>query len=560
MSTQEETKDVFKIQRLERAEQWPTWHIRFMGYCDVKGCLQALLQSTAQGATPEGTEVPENAAAQAAANEAFDKQNRQARGLLLQAIGDDHIQELAGLKSAHEIWERLERRFVTAGADNSAIHRTRLHSTKLKPGEDMEGHLNKLDRHKLAYVSTGGQVPDEEYIRIIFDSLPREYSTIRTALSVLPKGQLTVNKVRQDLIAEYLNAQLQFEANAAVRQQNLAFAAEARQHQGDQGGRARERAGGRRGGDRQGRKGSSSGFCGVCFVCGETGHRAHQCEHRKGAKQDERRGGGDRRPSGGTDAQKPAPSPPAAAAPAAHGAQPRQPVAAAARAFATVVTLAQRPERVLRPDPVPLPSDKDWLKKLPPARDFFEEDEIEEHLYHIQPPLACAAETRNMVSHALRASVVGAHKKTRKNQLYLDSAATEHMVNRAELLTNLVPVKGKEVLVANGEYLPVVAKGTLILQTRPDFIAEVHDVLLVPGLHCNLFSVRRISSRGYDLCFRQDLCEIVGPETTSERPYLARARISTDNQLYEVEGKIRTHGDPVAMALAARSSFVPKFL
>jgi hypothetical protein len=165
-----------------------------------------------------------------------------------------------------------------------------------------------------------------------------------------------------------------------------------------------------------------------------------------------------------------------------------------------------------------------------------------------------------MVSHALRASVVGAHKKTRKNQLYLDSAATEHMVNRAELLTNLVPVKGKEVLVANGEYLPVVAKGTLILQTRPDFIAEVHDVLLVPGLHCNLFSVRRISSRGYNLCFRQDLCEIVGPETTSERPYLARARISTDNQLYEVEGEIHTHGDPVAMALAARSSFVPKFL
>jgi hypothetical protein len=104
-----------------------------------------------------------------------------------------------------------------------------------------------------------------------------------------------------------------------------------------------------------------------------------------------------------------------------------------------------------------------------------------------------------------------------KDTWILDSGATEHMTFREDWMEDIVMIKGGDVRIADDRRVPGIAKGNvkisrLIGKEWKEGILK--EVLLVPGLGRNLFSVGAATNRGYQVIFRHDTVCIRSPDGT----------------------------------------------
>ena len=114
---------------------------------------------------------------------------------------------------------------------------------------------------------------------------------------------------------------------------------------------------------------------------------------------------------------------------------------------------------------------------------------------------------RLLVSHALSASVKGRH-----DSWIMDSGATGHMCNNVMLFVELRSLKEPlDVALGDGHTLEATGRGTVELETKqPDGsirTCKLHDVLYVPKLSCNLFSVSKATKAGKTTRFSETGCQ-----------------------------------------------------
>nr|XP_029713223.1 uncharacterized protein LOC115257583 [Aedes albopictus] len=99
-----------------------------------------------------------------------------------------------------------------------------------------------------------------------------------------------------------------------------------------------------------------------------------------------------------------------------------------------------------------------------------------------------------------------------KMQWFLDSGATDHMVKDSRYFSQMRRLdRPVEVIVANGEKLVAEYCGDIFLYAvvggkTKKCVAK--DVLYLPGLSCNLFSVNRVARSGLQVRFVGDKAEI----------------------------------------------------
>lgn len=95
---------------------------------------------------------------------------------------------------------------------------------------------------------------------------------------------------------------------------------------------------------------------------------------------------------------------------------------------------------------------------------------------------------------------------------FLDSGATDHMVNDSKFFVSMRRlVNPIEILVANGQKLIVEYSGHVMFYVHVNGETkkcEAKDVLYLPGLSCNLFSVKRITRLGFKVSFDKDKAEV----------------------------------------------------
>ena len=92
---------------------------------------------------------------------------------------------------------------------------------------------------------------------------------------------------------------------------------------------------------------------------------------------------------------------------------------------------------------------------------------------------------------AISAFNASTHRQAKEDEFIIDSGAAHHMVFSSSLLENVGPLPStKHIKVGNGALLPFSLAGTLRLGG-----IWLENVLLVPGLTCNLISVRSTPSR-----------------------------------------------------------------
>ncbi|KAH9138125.1 hypothetical protein AeRB84_017508 [Aphanomyces euteiches] len=96
----------------------------------------------------------------------------------------------------------------------------------------------------------------------------------------------------------------------------------------------------------------------------------------------------------------------------------------------------------------------------------------------------------------------------------LDSGASDHFCNDAAWFEELQPFEGT-VRAANGIDMPIAGTGSVLLEMNtPTGIIPVtlQDVLFIPNLQYNLFSLSRVTDRGFNSQFQRNACYITREE------------------------------------------------
>lgn len=89
---------------------------------------------------------------------------------------------------------------------------------------------------------------------------------------------------------------------------------------------------------------------------------------------------------------------------------------------------------------------------------------------------------------------VSAQNQHSGQEWYPDSAATAHITNNSGQLQSSQPYLGNDqVIVGNGDFLPITHVGSIALQT-PQGILPLNDVLICPAITKSLLSVSKLTS------------------------------------------------------------------
>ncbi|XP_070800609.1 uncharacterized protein, partial [Pituophis catenifer annectens] len=104
--------------------------------------------------------------------------------------------------TARQIWAELENCYRPVSIESSCLLMSELHGSRLKPGEQIGGHLTKLKGIRTELRERGHNIEDIQMISIIINSLNYEWKDAVTKINQVPIAQRTVDNVCRLLIEE----------------------------------------------------------------------------------------------------------------------------------------------------------------------------------------------------------------------------------------------------------------------------------------------------------------------------------------------------------------------
>ncbi|XP_060540274.1 TATA element modulatory factor isoform X1 [Pantherophis guttatus] len=125
-----------------------------------------------------------------------------ARTTLLMSMDTELQVTFPSNTTARQIWAELENCYRPVSIDSSCLLMSELHGSRLKPGEQIGGHLTKLKGLRTELRERGHNIEDIQMISIIINSLNYEWKDAVTKINQVPIAQRTVDNVCRLLIEE----------------------------------------------------------------------------------------------------------------------------------------------------------------------------------------------------------------------------------------------------------------------------------------------------------------------------------------------------------------------
>nr|CAN76839.1 hypothetical protein VITISV_004488 [Vitis vinifera] len=101
--------------------------------------------------------------------------------------------------------------------------------------------------------------------------------------------------------------------------------------------------------------------------------------------------------------------------------------------------------------------------------------------------------------------------KSTSESWFVDSGYTNHMINNQDLFRELDRIAISKIRIGNGEYIPVKGKGTVAIESQTS-LKLIYDVLFVPDIDQNLFSVGQLVEKEFKIYFEDRNCIIKDAE------------------------------------------------
>lgn len=93
-----------------------------------------------------------------------------------------------------------------------------------------------------------------------------------------------------------------------------------------------------------------------------------------------------------------------------------------------------------------------------------------------------------------------------KDVWYVDSGATKHMTFRKDWYSDINPIDGGKVTVANGEQIKCCGIGNISISTPQNFVKTINEVAFIPDLKVNLISIQKSIEKGFVCVFDKNGC------------------------------------------------------
>jgi hypothetical protein len=96
----------------------------------------------------------------------------------------------------------------------------------------------------------------------------------------------------------------------------------------------------------------------------------------------------------------------------------------------------------------------------------------------------------------------------KEDDWFLNSGASSHVTGNARLVSNMTSSAVPSITTANGQVLPIIAKGNVTIQEVTREIKSIQNVLYVLGVRSNLLSVGKFADLGHVVLFNSTLFDL----------------------------------------------------
>ncbi|KAK4407355.1 hypothetical protein Sango_0316500 [Sesamum angolense] len=135
---------------------------------------------------------------------------------------------------------------------------------------------------------------------------------------------------------------------------------------------------------------------------------------------------------------------------------------------------------------------------------------------------------------------------------YIDSAASNHMTYNKGAFQTLDESFKTNVKLGDNHIVKVEGKGSVVINTKKG-TRIINDVMYIPNLRTNLFSVGQMMEKGYTLHFGGDSCTIYDNKDKTLKIAEVRIKEHNTSPIYGPHSYESTRGPVMAMAQEARS-------
>jgi hypothetical protein len=195
------------------------------------------------------------------------KKNTKAKSFIVMHVDARYIEQVRGLTSARQVWEKLNNLFKNQSMNQVINLRDELNKMIMSEEDDMIEYFGKLEGIQRKLNGTAAPVTDEELIVRLIGSLPQSWDSfiqgLRSSANVLEKYETVKSAIIQENIARKYKNVIKTEGEGKAK--GSAFNTDAKS------------------------------FKGECHNCGKKGHKKEQCWAKGGGQEGKGPKGGRKR-------------------------------------------------------------------------------------------------------------------------------------------------------------------------------------------------------------------------------------------------------------------------
>lgn len=240
---------------------YDTWKYRVENLLEKKGLMTVVKKEIPQGNLDAALTI----------------QDENAREILIKLVADNVLIKIKRKNTAHDMWVALANAYASKSTTNKIMLKKKLAGMKCEENQDLSEFFDEFEGLVEKLNEIGVNVEEDDTVLQLLMAMPPSYAHIVSALETLPEDLLTIEKVKERLLAEELKrkvAELNLDENDSQTAYSVTPNNGKKYNKGSK--KKPQQTKGHRYSGNAAPKSNKDG----CYVCGDTSHFAKFCPKR----------------------------------------------------------------------------------------------------------------------------------------------------------------------------------------------------------------------------------------------------------------------------------------